>query len=215
LDFFTFFAYSTTLSVLVPTFISIVKFKSLDKSLRLLNLYLLITSVKEIACLYLAFKHQNNLFIYNSFRIVEFALLPLMFQYKLTNGKLKHAIKYIIGGVFLVYIINLVFFQGLYVFNTYTIIVGRIALIFITLTFFFELLQKVETTSLYREPMLWISTGILFYSVGSFLIHGLYDLQLHFSQDLSIKIWAINSVLNLMLNILYSIAFLCLPKSQK
>jgi hypothetical protein len=199
----------------VPTLISIVKFKSLDKPLRLLSLYLIITSVKELACSYLAFKHANNLFLYNSFGIIEYVLLPLMFQHKLANGKLKNSIKYIIGGVFLVYLINIIFIQGLYTFNSYTIIFGRIGLIFITLTFFFELLQKVETTSLYREPMLWISTGILFYSVGSFLIHGLYDLQLHFSQDLSIKIWAINSVLNLMLNILYSIAFLCLPKSLK
>lgn len=141
--------------------------------------------------------------------------MPLIYYKAFSNIKFKNITKYAMVIITAVYLINLLFIQGFDRFNTYTIIVGRISLIIITLLYFFELLKKVETTSLYREPMLWISTGLLFYSVGSFLIHGLYDLHSNFPQNLSRKIWAINSILNLFLNIIYSIAFLCKPLNQK
>lgn len=215
MGFYSIFAYITTLSVIIPTLLAFFKLKSLDTSLRLLSLYLIITTVKELVCVYYSYNQWYNIHIYNPLRIVEFFIMPLIYYKAFTNKKFKNITKYAIVLITSVYLVNLLFIQGLNKFNTYTIIVGRISLIIITLLYFFELLQKVETTSLYREPMLWISTGLLFYSVGSFLIHGLYDLHSNFPADLSKKIWAINSILNLFLNLIYSIAFLCKPQSQK
>lgn len=215
MGFYSIFAYVTTLSVIIPTLLSFIKFKSLDTSLRLLSLYLTITTLKEFVCIYYSYNQWHNIHIYNAFRIVEFFIMPFIYYKAFTNKKFKEITKYAIVLITSVYLVNLLFIQGPFKFNTYTIITGRISLIIITLLYFFELLQKVETTSLYREPMLWISTGLLFYSVGSFLIHGLYDLHSNFPPDLSRKIWAINSILNLFLNLIYSIAFLCKPRSQK
>ncbi len=215
MNFYSILAYVTTTSVLVPTLISLIKYKSLNNSLRLLFVYLVITCFKEAACIYLALKLENNIHIYNALSIVEFFIIPYIYYKEFTSIKFKNITKYAIIITSIVYLTNVLFIQGLFKFNTYTIIAGRLSLITITLLYFFELLQKVETTSLYKEPMLWVTTGVLFYSVGSFLVHGLYDLHSQFPMELNLKIWAINSVLNFMMNILFSISFLCADNENR
>ncbi len=201
-----------SLTTVVPALIGLILARSLNLQLRLLLIYLVITAIKEIVCVYLGSNGETNLHIYNI--AVAFNKIPLFLVYyhTLSNKTFKKIILLFIAisSAFAIY--NVSFGQGLYSFNTRSMLVTNFFIIIITLLYFYEILKKAEILSLTRVPMFWVSSSFLFYSAGTFLVFSLYEIYRQFSQPISIKIWIINSILYIVLNILLSIALLCVKK---
>jgi hypothetical protein len=201
-----------SLTTVVPALIGLILVRSLNLRLRLLLIYLVITAIKEVVCVYLGSYGKTNLHIYNI--AVAFNKIPLflVYYYTLSNKTFKKiTLLFIaISSVFAIY--NVSFGQGLYSFNTRSMLVTNFFIIIITLLYFYEILKKAEILSLTRVPMFWVSSSFLFYSAGTFLVFSLYEIYRQFSQPISIKIWIINSILYIVLNILLSIALLCVKK---
>lgn len=208
------FSYVSTFSVVLPIAGSLMNFKSLDNTLRLFSLYLLITLIKESICVYLAIYGQQNLHIYNILSILEYLIYFYLFYSVFQEKRIKNVILSFTAITSLVYLIDIFFINGLYNFNNLTTTVGGFSVAVTALLYFYQLIKGTEYSNLTRVPMFWISTGVLFYSVGTIILFNYFSKYIHLPPSLRTSIWTINSVLNILQNVLFTIGILCKQKNR-
>lgn len=209
-----FLDYFGPLSTIIPAIIGLIRSKSLSKKLRLLLLYCIIIAAKEITCVILAQNGYRNLAIYNIANIIDSIPLFLIYYLEFKSKNLKQIILSFIIVSTLFSILNIIWLQGFLSFNTFSIFSVNFFKTITTLLYFYILLKEAENLNLIKTPLFWVSAGLLIYSVGTSLIFSLYEIYLEFPVEISDGIWAINSLLYIFLNILFSIAFLCQPKNK-
>ncbi len=105
-------------------------------------------------------------------------------------------------------LINLFFFQGLWIYNSNSETVGDIMLAVICCYFFYTLLSADEHVDLLSLDYFWLATGLLFYSLGSALLYQFSGTLKDYYDEYRIDIGTyINYALNLILYISFTIAF--------
>lgn len=209
MSFVDYFTSASVLSIILPAIISLFKLKSLNASLRLLSVYLISTSIKEGVCTYLASYHQNNIPIYNIVGIFDNVVLLLIFYYSGVNQKYKKVILGFIVILSIFSIINISSIQGINNLNTYSRLVRAIFIVIITLSYFYELLKGADNQNLIKLPLFWVSTGLLFFSTGTFFLYSLYTFYTNLNPETGKILWLINSLLYLVQNVLFTIALFC------
>ncbi|AWM33256.1 hypothetical protein [Hymenobacter nivis] len=79
--------------------------------------------------------------------------------------------------------------------------------------YFRKLLHELRVTRLDREPMFWISVGIVINFLGSIQIHLFSNYLLtHYSKQLSLYAWTVHSLLNVVLYACYCTALWIRPR---
>lgn len=189
-------------------------FKSLDNKLRLFSIYLLLTLIKESTCVALALSGLNNLHLYNILGIAAYLIYFYLYYSVFQEKKIKIVILSFSVITFLVYLLDIIYINGLYNFNSLTTTVGGFSVAVIALLYFYQLIKGIEYSNLTKVPMFWISTGVLFYSVGTIILFNYFNKYINLPPSLRSSIWTINSVLNILQNVLFTIAILCKQKNR-
>lgn len=183
--------------------------KGLPRPFSLLPFYLLLTLAIEIIGWRLGAQGKNNTIYYNFFSIFS-VIFYSYFIYKLLRTR---AIKIIIFAAAVIWpliaLINLIFIQGLHQFNTMTYAISSLLIIIFCVCFFFELFKRPEALSLKTNPGFWIVTGLLFFNACTLPLLGLANYIYQFSPVLINNIQTILTILNILLYVLFTIAFLC------
>lgn len=197
--------------------ISLVSFSNgFSRSLKLLSFFILISVATEWTAWYLVRKlHLTSLWLYNLYNIVEFIFLPYLYYHHFDSKTLKKIIKYFIAAFPVISVINILFVQGLHTFNTYTYLAGNLFMIYLIVTFFRETIRMPTYSKLTRNPMFFVSCGYLLF----FTIEIPYTLLLPYfmHRDLQLAlyfIWIIK-VLNIILYLFLSAAYLCKLVTRK
>ncbi len=125
-----------------------------------------------LVCLELVTNHMafvlkmHTLQVYNVSMPIEYSFYAFLF-YKYLQGPM---IKKIALGLLIFTLsfsaVNLAFIQGFKDFNTTNQILGCTVVLFLSCSFFVDLFRREEEISLLKEPMFWISTGVLFFNLG-------------------------------------------------
>lgn len=160
--------------------------------------------------------HQKNLWLYNISTTLEFVFYAYIFGLHLRDPVFKKlASRFIIFYPLLV-LLNILFVQGFWEFHSYTMVVGSIFMIIFCCRYFYELLQSPLEGDLLRDPMFWISTGILFFYLGDFSYNLLFNLLQKYAANTGGKLFrSINNNLILILYSCFTIAFLCRKNPRK
>lgn len=173
----------------------------------------MINTIKEIIATSLALNKVHNLHIYNSMGGFYYFLIFVTYYFVFNNQSIKKFL-IIANTVFTAFFfINIISIQGLYTYNSYTKLLGGILVITTALLYFYQILKGKEFLNLVNVPFFWISTGLLFYSVGTIILFGFFEFYKTLPPETGAKLWFINSVLNISSNILITIALFCKPKS--
>lgn len=206
--------YISTLSVIVPFITALIQYKSLNKQLRLFTLFLFITVAKESVCLYIGLQKGNNMPVYEILHITLYLIYLYLFYFEFNDDRTRNFIKFFTIVLIVVYFIDILFVNGLYKMNTITNSTGGIILITLSLLYFYKLLKNIEHQNLLLVPMFWISTGVLFYNVGTLVLFTFQNDLSSLPFDTRMNLWAINSILNILQNILITVALFCQPRKQ-
>ena len=123
----------------------------------------------------------------------------------------------ICGLFFLLFgLINLLFFQGPKMYNSFSESLGDIMIALICCYFIFTLLKANEHIDLLRFDYFWLATGLLFYCLGSALLYPFSYLLNNYYEDTKINVGEyINYALNLILYSSLIIAFICRRKTTQ
>lgn len=154
---------------------------------------------------------NNSTWMYNIFLFVQYPLY-MRFYYKALNA--PRAKKAIIGlaVIYVLFgIINLIYIQGLFQSNSYTLVMASVIVIFLLLAYFEQVRKSREIIRLSEHPLVWISLGAFVYHAGC----GPYMLSINFlsknDPSLAIALYFIYMSLIFVMYSLYTIAFLCNP----
>lgn len=113
-------------------------------------------------------------------------------------------------------IINIITIQGFYNFNTNILLAGCCIMIILCCMFFIDLFKRETELILLKEPMFWITTGLLFFNLGEISYNLFFDYIIKHKHDTGAKLFtSINSILVYVLYSFISIAILCTRKYHK
>lgn len=195
---------------LVPSFLAIAKLKEATYEYRLLA-YLVWwgTTIGLLALFIGAYLHHPNLFLLHIYTIFDFFLLSLIFKPVLPSSLSR----VITIGFPLFAIINSIFFEHFKTENIMNRTLSSLILMFYALSFFTKTLREMKILNLEKEPLFWISVGVLFYNAGSFFIF-LFNHYLTANRDLWFTYFGIHAIFTIILYIFYTIALWVHPKQS-
>jgi hypothetical protein len=192
-------------------------YKFNNKPLRWFIIFLLLMVSVELTGLYIRNKlGEVNTWLYNMSIPVEYLF------YGFIIGSLCHTQRYrkIIFYSSLLFAIwaigNLLFIQGFTNLATNNLKIGSILMIFFSGLGLVDLFNNDSHSSLLKNPLFWICTGVLFFNTGEFLYLFFFDVFLKNKWDKTANLFA--SINNKLIYVLYtclSIAIICSKKSEK
>jgi hypothetical protein len=157
----------------------------------------------------------GNLWCYNFYLLPQY-LFYLYFFYKvIRNKKIKKNILLFSGFFTLFALANYFLLQKAHQTNSYTMIAGYIAVIVLCIHFFNQTSSEKEAVELAKSPAIWISSGLLLFNLCSlpcFIFTNYLNIK---NPALSLSLFYVVQVLNIITYSFYSIAFLCKPHFQK
>ncbi|HTI11133.1 MAG TPA: hypothetical protein VL832_21325 [Puia sp.] len=186
-------------------------------SFRFFPFFLFIIVLVEFAGRYIrmVLLHKNA-WLYNISTTLEFVFYAYIFQLQLRDPALKKAASRFMFIYPILVLLNLLFVQGFMQFHSYTMVLGSIAMIVFCCLYFYELLQNPLEGELRRDPMFWISSGILFFYLGDLSYNLLFNLLQKYAANNGGRLFqSINNNLILMLYSCFIIAFLCRRNPRK
>ena len=172
--------------------------------------FLLIVTVSiEYYSWYLGEKGRSNVIIYNLYTVYEFGFYLFFLRMLIGRYYKSKIILITILTYLLLTLFNIFFIQGLEVFHTYTYILGSLVIVTLCIIYFNYFVRFTITRNLFREPIFWIVTGLLFSYAFSLPLVGITNFVTSVPQRYQhILEFAIN-FMNILLYLLFTIGFLC------
>ncbi|MEP2950949.1 MAG: hypothetical protein ABJO91_13110 [Ekhidna sp.] len=118
------------------------------------------------------YKEGNNLPILHIYTVVGFLCL-INFYNKLFDGLIKPTLLWALGIIFVIYsVINSIFIQDIYTFNSYALSVQAVFIIIFSLTTFGFLMNEIvrEKRVYIIKSLSWINAGLFIYYSSSLLV---------------------------------------------
>ncbi len=197
------------ISVLVPIGTGLIHRKYAGKALKVIWYYLLLDGSANILASLLADFKIRNLPVLHIFTIFEFLMLGYFYLLILLDKTIRLVIKYLMIIFPLFCIVNFLFFQSIYNFNTNTRPVEALIIIACSLAYLAETNDLEIKWSI--NPVNWINIGILLYFSGALFIFAFSNLAIgHESKKdflINTLMWNIHATLVLIMYLLFAVGF--------
>ena len=195
-------AYCSSGSVLIPLIISSIQVRKMDRDLKLVMAVLVLSLASDTIAYILAQNSINTYLVLNIFLITQFICLALIFR---NHTKDPLIINVIILTFILFGLINIILFEGPWIFNSASNIAASLILIGLCLSYFYLLMNDLPILHIQQLPMFWISTGILIYYAGNFFLFLVKNYLIYGEFGSHRLMWVLHNLLNITKNILFAI----------
>ncbi|MCC3158253.1 hypothetical protein LJ737_13475 [Hymenobacter sp. 15J16-1T3B] len=194
--------------------IGLLRWRQLPRTLRYLVALTWLTLLTEAVSRLLWWQHRPNLFLQPIFAVGEFGLLVLLYRQELRSAAFARVAPWLVGG-FSLYILTASFLTAdLASLGSTLRVVESVMVLGILGLYFRKLLNELTVEHLEREPMFWVSLGLLLYFLGDVHIFLFSNfLFLNYSKEFNLTVWAIHAVLYMVLYCCISLA-LWLPRKK-
>ena len=156
----------------------IVLYKRLSAPFKILTWFLLFVIFVECTGYFITtVLHKSNHSLFNVTVPISFGMYLLVF-YRLLTGKALREIIIGLSAIFFGFAAwNLFYIQGIYSFNTYTMMLGSIIVIGLSGALLFQLIgSNNEVIFLYKKAEFWLVAGLLISFLGTLLYWTLFNL---------------------------------------
>ncbi len=202
-----FYAYTgiiVPLFIIIPVFISVVKYSYLSPSLKVFSWYLYLSAATNIICYSLAMKGINNMPVLHLFTVLEFTLISIYFKKVFNDKKRDFVINFLIFFLIAFSVVNVAFLQDIHTYNGYVKSIVAILIIAYAISFYKNTLDNVSTDTSSAKPTIYINTGLILYFSGSFIFFIVPNLIVPDLQ-FGVLIWTIHATFLLIMYILVAI----------
>jgi hypothetical protein len=164
----------------------------------LLGLILLLTLSADIGAFIGGPMYGVNMnLLYSILNILVVPLWLIFYRTKITSTRFGRAVS-IVTVLYLVFgIFNLILIQGLSGINSYTMAIGAVIKLVLSLIFFYSLIRELPTESIARLPMFWINTAVLILSAGTFFVNLSTDYLVNVIKNEYINAFTLSSFVHL------------------
>lgn len=157
----------------------------------------------------------NNMYIGNIYILLETLLLFMI--YKRNLGKIFSDVFFgsIVSIFCLLALFNILYIQGFYEINNYSRTLESIFMIFFSLSYFYKIMQTLDSDNLVKEPMFWLNAGVLLYFSANVFIFIFSSFVSKYSIELNLVIWTIHSFFYAIFFIMLSAALWVVPQHKQ
>jgi hypothetical protein len=158
--------------LLLPFLIAIFRFKYLKDELRFVLYFIILGIFFEILSrtIYYYDPKLNSLPALHLYTTLEFIIIGFFYNQFFKSFFHKSLLPTIISLFVLFAIINAIYIQKIYNFNTYASGLESILIISLSLLCFYKMLIELDTRSPTKQPVFWINSGFLFYFAGNLFV---------------------------------------------
>lgn len=210
--------YSRILPIILLGLVALISTYNWSKStlpLKIATIISLLNFTIEIIGNYMGYLEINNIWLYNISDLIRFPLWFLFFHLSLITSRQKK-ITLLFTIVFPIVWLVLINFQEFAIFQTYSFILGSILLLILCFLYLLNEYKSNSTESAFRNPILWICLGLLFYYSLNLPFIGLYNWLNSISSDFTITYFYICVIgSSILLSVSMIIAFLCHLRNKK
>lgn len=208
LEHFRLIAAISSLSILVPLLLGLIRWKRLNRLQRRIGILVIVTAVFEVIANPVSLPlwewltgEPRNLPGAHLYTLVQFSLVLWIYR-----ELLERQTQTWVFPALLVMFLLFVLWNGLYLdrfrnFNPHARGIQAIILLPLILSYFYQLLRSMQIPRLEKEPLFWASSGFTIYFSGSLLIFLLSNYLLEAPETLR-ALYAVHSLLNILLNLL-------------
>jgi hypothetical protein len=201
------------LLVIAASVWGIVCFRQLPPSLRALTLLVCFDAVMETTGLILLWLKIPNLFLFPIVIVGEAGLLLLLYVRALQSSFLSRLAPWVIGLLVAYALFDSWLVPGLVRFHPSLQVISDLLSLALGGLYFRKLMDELHVARPVRDPLFWISAGLVFTSLGNLLISlfSNYLLQ-NYPQQLNMYVWRIHTVLVGLLYSCYCVALWLRPQ---
>jgi len=186
-----------------------------DIYLRIFPIFLFVVTILVGLCSYFAYRHINNTSLFNLLTIFQ-CCFYFFILYRVIHNRIARNIALHLVWIYpLIATSYMVFLQRHGTFHSITYSLGGLLVVGITIFYFLELFQRPQSVNLTRNPDFWICSGLLFYFSCTFPLYGMSNYLETFPVFIVMNLGAIFNVLDILLYLSFSIAFLCRLRIRK
>jgi hypothetical protein len=197
-------------SILIPILIAISRFPKLPDYAKWLLYYLVFAAIVNTTATILTWNRIPNLWLLHIYTAIESFLLLYYFKFVILNKKINSAIRLLLWAFPLFCIVNFLFLQSLYNFNTYTRPVEAIILIALCAVYWWQENEDDPEKPWGNIPNNWIITGLMLYFAGAFFLFLLakYILTGEANRKVWNLVWDTHASFVLIMYLLMAVGFL-------
>lgn len=184
----------------------------------MLPLLLLVCVIETTSAVSKHFGYNNNHYLYNSYIITNTPLyFYLFYNFLNINPKFRRPYFYTALSISLLIVLNFLFFEGILIFNTLSIILMQFCTVLLSVFLLFRLAVSEKFFTLSKHPYFWISAGLLIFSLGTLVVLGMSQyIRMHQLTIVNKALYrTIMPVLNVILYSSYSYAFYLCAQMKK
>lgn len=205
----------TVASDFLPVVAALYNYRRLDPVLRLMAIFCILSVIPDVVGLvisYLKLRHYNNLFLFHLFDMMAAIFFTLIYHRAFYKSIFKKMT--LIFGItgLAAMIFNVIFIENLSTYPSVSNTVLCIFLIILSLVYFYQLLTRQEFTYIEKQGMFWINSGVLFYFAINIFLFMLFN---KISAADKPNYYMVQSVTNIIANLIYSVGLLCKPQNNK
>jgi hypothetical protein len=157
-------------SILIPIGIVSYRLSKMPSYAKCLLAYLVMAALVNTTATILTWNKENNLWLLHIYTILESFLLLYYFKLVIVNKSINSIVKVLLFAFPLFCIINFLFLQSIYNFNTYTRPVEAIIIISLCAAYWWQDNEGDTEKTWGNIPNNWIVTGIMLYFAGAFFL---------------------------------------------
>lgn len=90
--------------------------------------------------------------------------------------------------------------------NNFSRLLESFSVIILVLAYYHSTLRQPKTAYIWREPLFWVSTGLLFFFAGNFLIYTVTNFAFYHHRPLVMQLWVVHAGLDALLYSTYAYA---------
>jgi len=197
----------TVASNFFPVLAAAYNYRRLDSVMKLMALFCLVSVLPDAASP--IFKVHNSLPLMHLFDLLAVIFFTMIYCKVFYKPVLK-TITLILGGVSASVMIGNVFFiEGPFVYPSISNTVLSLFLVPLSLIYFYQLLSRQEFVHIEKQALFWINAGVLFYYAVNIFLFMLYTRINSAERN---DYYMLQSVTNIIANLLFSVGLLCKPQ---
>lgn len=211
LTLFQFLLRLVLVPITVAPLLAAVRWRHLGRVQRYLAVLVWFELPLELLGFALAQAKRNNLFIMPIYTAGELCLLALVYREALQSRAFTRWMPWV-AGAFVAYVcVDSLLLSSLKWHQPGQQVVQGLLILLMVGLYLRKLLHELRVQSLWRDPMLWVSVGLLLYFVGYLQIAWFSNYMLqHYDMAFNRRIWTVHSAVANVLHACYCVA-LCLP----
>ena len=202
------------LFILIPLLIICIRFKRFNTTYKLLSLLLICAGILSFIAYILHGKKLNNMLISHVYTIIEYLFWSLIYMRLFANNTIKKLIITSIGIVITFTILNIILWQPLEIYNSYSKSLESGFLVCFSIGWLYKVFVDQSIKRLETHPVFWINAGVLIYFSGSFLLFIMNNFLMEIPLIEFFEAWALHGIF-IMIHYLFISIGLWLIKHKK